>query len=278
MAFTYFQYANIGIEQEKNIRQAEELIKAIYKIDPELAEAHFVQGCLKMAFQGDMKEAIGHFRKAHTLRPYDPEIMQFLSFGYDLVGKTGEAASLIERCMELDPLNFGNYAMQGVNWFFQGQFETALKLLMDMQKTVPESNMWNLWNSLIFVYLGRRDEAYDLINRYVKEPADDVLAQLCIFLKYVLKKDKKKLSALLQPAFTEAVKRDCQYSWHMATFYSFLDEIDQSLDWLENAAERGFVNFPFLSEHDRLLNNVRGEPRFRKLMDQIKHEWENFRV
>jgi hypothetical protein len=31
-----------------------------------------------------------------------------------------------------------------------------------------------------------------------------------------------------------------------------------------------------LNEYDPLLENIRGEERFKKLMKRIKHEWENF--
>ena len=64
----------------------------------------------------------------------------------------------------------------------------------------------------------------------------------------------------------------------MATFYSYLDDKEQSIDWLENAVDRGFINYPFLSEHDKLLRNIRGEERFKKLIEKVKHEWENFEV
>ena len=52
----------------------------------------------------------------------------------------------------------------------------------------------------------------------------------------------------------------------------------EALDWLENAVDRGFVNYPFISEYDPFLKNIRGEPRFKKLMERVKHEWENFEV
>jgi hypothetical protein len=47
---------------------------------------------------------------------------------------------------------------------------------------------------------------------------------------------------------------------------------------LEYATSRGFINYPFLNEYDPLLENIRGEPRFKKLMERVKHEWENFEV
>ena len=33
-----------------------------------------------------------------------------------------------------------------------------------------------------------------------------------------------------------------------------------------------------LAEKDPFLENIRGEPRFKKLMERVKHEWENFEV
>ncbi|MFC2166091.1 hypothetical protein ACFLT2_13980, partial [Acidobacteriota bacterium] len=60
--------------------------------------------------------------------------------------------------------------------------------------------------------------------------------------------------------------------------FALLDERNVAMDWLEHAVNRGFINYPLLSEHDPFLVNIRGEPRFKKLMERVKHEWENFEV
>ncbi|MCK4346156.1 MAG: hypothetical protein KAX05_12805 [Bacteroidales bacterium] len=278
IAFTYFQYANFGIEQEKYIKKAEEFVTKAFTIDSELAEAHFVLACINLTFHGKAHKAIGHFQRAHSIKPDDPEIMIWLGFGYDLVGRTDDAMSLSDRCIKIDPINPLNYAMKGVNHFFQGRFDLAQNPLLEIYKIGPESSMWQFWKSLILLYNDCPDESYDFINEYVKEPGQDNIAQITIFLKYVLKGDKNKLPLLLTPDFIKAAQRDCQISWHMATFYSYLDDKEQSIDWLENAVDRGFINYPFLSEHDKLLRNIRGEERFKKLIEKVKHEWENFEV
>jgi hypothetical protein len=97
-------------------------------------------------------------------------------------------------------------------------------------------------------------------------------------LKYVLKGDRQTLPTLLTPDLIEALRIDCQLSWHMSTFYSYLNDNDQSLDWLENAVDRGFINYPMLNDYDKLLKNVRNEERYKKLMKRVKHEWENLKV
>jgi len=38
------------------------------------------------------------------------------------------------------------------------------------------------------------------------------------------------------------------------------------------------INFPFLAEHDRYLDSVRGEARFGELMVRAKREWERLEV
>ena len=53
---------------------------------------------------------------------------------------------------------------------------------------------------------------------------------------------------------------------------------EEALDWLETASKRGFINYPLLSKYDPFLENIRVEPRFKKLMERVKHEWENFEI
>lgn len=37
---------------------------------------------------------------------------------------------------------------------------------------------------------------------------------------------------------------------HYAGFFAMLDEKKEALDWLENAVNRGFINYPLLSKKD----------------------------
>ena len=64
----------------------------------------------------------------------------------------------------------------------------------------------------------------------------------------------------------------------VAEAFAFLNEKERALEWLENAVWRGVINYPFLSQYDSFLENIRGEERFKKLMERVKHEWEHFEV
>ncbi len=71
---------------------------------------------------------------------------------------------------------------------------------------------------------------------------------------------------------------DETFSWVLSECYSLLEEKEEALDWLENAANLGFINYPFLSKVDPYLENLRGEDRFKRLMEKVKNEWEHFEV
>ena len=49
---------------------------------------------------------------------------------------------------------------------------------------------------------------------------------------------------------------------------------DDALRWLRFAVDRGFINYPFIAEHDPFLIDLRDDPRFRKLAAEVRLRWE----
>jgi serine/threonine protein kinase/Tfp pilus assembly protein PilF len=277
-AFTHFQYANMGIDQTHHIQKADMFIEKALQLDPESTDAHFVIGCMQMVFHGDVLNGLRHFKHAYQHRSGDTELMQMMSWLYALIGKTEEAITLADQCIDIDPLNSGSRALKAVIRFMQGRFDEAQEPVLQFQHINPDSNMWNLWAALILAYRGCHAEARELIDTHVDKKDQDGLGKLCLALNYALRGDDTSLSGLMDADFVTTVQMDCQYSWHMAAFYSFLGEKNQALKWLENAVKRGFINYPFLQYYDRLLDNIRKEPRFQLLIKRVKKEWANFEV
>jgi hypothetical protein len=73
-------------------------------------------------------------------------------------------------------------------------------------------------------------------------------------------------------------QQDPQSSYIIAAFYSFLDEKEESLKWLEIAAGGGFINYPFMNGLDPFLSKIRGDERFTELMTKVKKAWESYEV
>ena len=54
------------------------------------------------------------------------------------------------------------------------------------------------------------------------------------------------------------------------------NERELALDFIERAVDFGFINLPRLSQHEPFLENIRGEPRFTRLMGRVRRQWEAF--
>jgi len=108
--------------------------------------------------------------------------------------------------------------------------------------------------------------------------ANDAFSKMGVMLRYAILKDKERVFQEMSSNFQKTFKRDAAYSHHLAGILALLGEKDQAPDWLENAVDRGFINDPLLAEKDPLLANIRNEPRFQKLMERVKCEWEHFEV
>jgi hypothetical protein len=78
------------------------------------------------------------------------------------------------------------------------------------------------------------------------------------------------------PDLEKAAKGVEYFSRDMAHGYALIGENDSAMDWLENAVNRGFIHYPFISEIDPFFMKLRNEQRFKKLMIRVKKEWENF--
>ncbi len=71
---------------------------------------------------------------------------------------------------------------------------------------------------------------------------------------------------------------DPSLSFDMAYGYALINEKEKAIDWLETATRIGFINYPFLSEYDPLLESLRQEKRFLTLMEDVRSSWERFEV
>ena len=42
------------------------------------------------------------------------------------------------------------------------------------------------------------------------------------------------------------------------------------------AVDRGFINYPFLARHDPFFEDLRGDPRFQRLLQTVRGRWVKF--
>ena len=279
MALVYWQYANIGAGQEEYIVKAEEYARKALALDPDSPQAHGIMAMINMAFYGNVHEGIHQFRMALAVNPNDSDTLKHLPCLYILsVGKSAAAIPLMQRFKQVDPLDPWNYWLQGLFYFCDGRYELALEQYRQWYQSDSESPVTQFFYVWALAYNKQLNEAFSIIDQSAKATPDNVCTKFSLLLKYGLLKDKAKALKEITPDFQKTCKRDHQWSYIVAVMLALSDAKEESLDWLENAVNRGFINYPLLAEKDPFLENVRGEERFKKLMERVKYEWEHFEV
>jgi eukaryotic-like serine/threonine-protein kinase len=277
MAFALLQLVNIGAKQEEDLERAEEFGKKALAIDPDFPKAHAVLGWIAM--WRNPRQVIHHFKKALSISPDDAFALQGLGVFYVMiVGGINESIPVGERLVQIDPLHFTTKWLQGAIHFYSGEYGLALPPWQRLYDFDPENPIAQFYNAMTLAYLNQVDKAFSIIEQGANATPGNAFTKLGLMLRYAMLKDKDRVFQEMPPDFRKTCQRDVTFSHHLAGIFALLSEKKEALDWLENAVNRGFINYPLLAEKDLFLANLRGEERFKKLMERVKYEWQHFEV
>ena len=279
MAYVHWQYVNIGVRHEESIEKSEEYAMKALSLDPDFPKAHAVFGLINLAFRGNQSKAVEHFNRALALSPDEPLSLGWLACCYiQYIGKIDAAIPLVERIIQIDPLNVFNFWFQGLLRLYDGQYGLALAPFRKLLQTDPENPAGHLFYAWALACNAEIEEAICVIDKSGRAFPDNKFSKAGLLLKYVLLKDKENALREMTADFQKTCRRDAANAHFIGVMLALLDEKNLALDWLENAVNRGFINYPLLAEKDPWLANLRGEERFKTLMERVKKEWEHFEV
>jgi non-specific serine/threonine protein kinase len=275
IGYTYWNYANQSIGQEECVDKAEKYARKALELTPDSAEAHLVLGVVYMAFRGDQKRAFYHLTKSLASKSDDPHTLSWTLLAHYIVGKLDAFMPLVERSMQLDPLNpMIRWLPAGID-LGTGRFDRAAQFAWDQ---LPSTPGWVFMNALALVYAQRFDNVRNLISKSVRAEWDDVFASLCRFINAAIERKTERMEELMTGDCAKTCHRDPSWSYWVASIFALAEKWENTLTWLTNAIDRGFINYHLLNEFDPFLENIRSEERFQKLMKRVKKEWENFEV
>jgi TolB-like protein/predicted Ser/Thr protein kinase len=276
MAESYLNLSYLDIQKSsENIIKADDYLARALAKDPALPEAHALTGIIESQIKGNQREAIRHFRIALAANPEEPIALCYLAKTYLMfIGRISAAIPLHEKLKEVDPQNWGNKTIPGDMEFYSGRYDKAVDSWGAAFRANPQDPAYSYAYSLALIYAGRQEEAFSLIDKNATSTPNYYLTMASVLLKAALQGDRQKVAVIMTQDFLSVCRRDCGISHIAAVSVALLGEKKQALDWLQNAVDRGFWNYPFL-EKDPLLKNLRGESRFKTILEQARKEWES---
>jgi non-specific serine/threonine protein kinase len=273
LGWIHEEYLRMGLGNENNLVKAEEYASKALTLDQDTTLAYITLAMVHY-LQGNLKKGTLNFKKALSLDPNNVETIQWIPWSYILIGKTEDAVSIVDHLLDIDPLNPVRY-IQGVVCFYLGKFEQAVNIFRTFIKQFDWARWWLAY---YLVYVNRKEEAIHIFGTIEESSLTGFQFYCAKFLKYVVCNESYRIPELMTDEFIGIIKRDAIISCWIATFYAMLNDKENCLFWLENSVNRGFINYPYMSKYDPFLAKLRDDPRFRKLMAKVKHEWENFEV
>jgi non-specific serine/threonine protein kinase len=274
MALIYYQYVSNGIKQEEFIAKAKEYAQKALALNPNSSKAHHVMGLIALHINGNPKDAVNHLKHAVLVEPSLLPALYSLIAAYCYCGKISIAIQLVERLKNINPISFQTYFFEGFIQFHGGEYHRAIDPFRRMIEIDP-NNPINYYYAWVLINCNRTKEASTYLNKYVS--SEDTFEQsFGQILRFALLKNKEKVLYLLNSDFLKTSARSGAASYQITSIFAFIGEKEKAMFWLENAVDRGFLNYPLLAEKDPFLESIRGEELFKELMKKVKHLWENF--
>jgi adenylate cyclase len=279
MALAYIYCYELHVKMEEDpLQKAEEFIQKVRKLNPDSHHYHHLLGRLER-FRGSALDAIRHLDKALALDPNIPDALLF--HGYLLAafaGKPDLAEPYVKRLLDIDPLTPMNYFAPVMLYAMRGELDHAVASTRKWCQMDPDNRWAKYFHSRFLSWNGQLDEAFEFVDQVATEDPKDLASVVSQFSKYALQGERAKALQSLTEDAKKYFWSDPEWPLWAAGYYSLINEKEEALKLLEHTINRGLINYPLLNEKDPFLKNIRGEPRFKELMERVKYEWENFKV
>jgi TolB-like protein len=278
MGHVYAEQLVWGQETDpSHLQEIERCAAKASALNPESAHANNLRAMIHYK-RGERVEAARLFKKVLTVDPNNSDALVWLTSLYCRAGQADPQRPLIEKLLEIDPLSSINRTWMGwIEYWETGSTAAPLESFRRMYETDPENPYGLWWYAYLLAQSGQSDEASGFLDRLALRFPNMAFGRIARFFRAALGGNRNEAIESVSPELEGWANWDDGGSSAMADCYALVGEKSRALDWIENSIRLGFVNYPHYSL-DRFLDGVRGEERFRQIMERLKHQWERFEV
>jgi serine/threonine protein kinase len=272
--YIHWMYFNSGIESdETHLDETERCAERIFQMEPQSIHGYRLIG-LAQVHKKNIREGIRNLEKVLQFDQNDPDALLFLAILLALTGKTEEAHSLGDRLLKIDPLTPFNYLFLSQTPYYEGKFSEAELLIKKAMELDTENSVFRVFYLMVIATIWEKNKVLLFYEESIQKLKNSFFTNLALFFTCALKGDKVSADKVLTEEFMTAARNDIQYSVFVADGFALLNRKEEAISWLENAVDRGFTNYLFLSKHDSFLRKLDSEEKFQQLMVRVKKEWE----
>jgi serine/threonine-protein kinase len=260
------------VPPDVGLDRAASFVDRALALAPDFPLAVFVRG-LVAALRGQPERALPDLVRAHELWPGDANVVAELCRFSSTAGLRHNGV-FVDRLVEIDPLTPVTWLTVCTYHVVNGRYPEATAAARRAIEMAPDASILHVNSAWHIGAAGFADEACRILERCAGMGGDPMLRSWALFLACARRGDADDALRHLSPELEETMQGNEVTPWIMAQACALIGRTDDALRWLRAAIGRGFVHYPCLMEHDTLLESVRGDPRFRRLMEDLKPRWE----
>jgi adenylate cyclase len=268
----YWNEVNMNVAPAAmRLPQAMEHVERALAIDPRHALAMFVRG-LVAGSRGQQEEALPDLYRAHELWPGDANILAELCRFSNTAGLCHHGA-FVDRIGLIDPLTAMSALVASSYHWSGGRFEESIACCRRACDMSNPASMFPIVAGAQLAVAGRRAEAAAVLGKSADALQGTPLGREAAFLQHGLLGNRDRALPFAPPA-DGAIQNEFA-AMFTADAYAAVGCDDDAIRWVRNAVEHGFINYPFLAEHDPFLVTIRSKPAFQALLKEVKGRWES---
>ena len=263
-------YMEVGVDPDPSrLERVERLTEKVFALNRDSARGYWLK-CWTAFYHGDLRSAMRAGERARALSPDDADTLLLLGYVYAHANQNGEARALLARALELDPLTPLTHGVQGFVPMLEGRFAEAVGYYRRNFEMDPESPFAAAFFGWALAYDRRIDEATAALDAAAARFASTAFGSFAHSLSCGLRGEAEEAVRAITPAFEAAARGSEMFARELAHCYALAGENEHALRWLERDVELGMLNYEFLARHDWFLDGLRGEPRFRVLLERVR--------
>ncbi len=143
----------------------------------------------------------------------------------------------------------------------------------------PDNPMALLFYTWVLACNGMTEEISKVVDASPSTVKRTLPGQMALVLRFAAEGEAQNAAEAVTPELQAmASASDDIFARLLGQGYAMIGHKEEAVRWLTMAADRGFINYPFLATHDPLLQNLRGHRGFEQLLEVVKQRWETFEV
>ena len=224
--------------------------------------------------RGDKDRANATIADLRREAPDDPAVLYVAGMLFRLDGLYDEAMAAYDHLLRQNPQDLVIVAYNKARILTHvRRYDEAVAELERARAVEPDHPMVRTFLAVALFNQGKVDEAQALLEEVLRQHPhlDGVRPVLAWCLSARGKHNAAQ--ALVTDRVREIAAADHDIAFWLASFYGMEGLADDAIEWVRRAVRLGNENYPLFAD-SRKLDSLRGDPRFRELMEDLKRRFD----